>query len=69
MASSRDVLNAFKAYVARLEGEGAAEDARRAWDDFFAEVVPSFPPEHRAEAERLRAEFEAAHGGAGRDPA
>ena len=39
------------------------EDARRAWGDFVAEVAPSFPPEHRAEAERLRAEFEAAHGG------
>jgi hypothetical protein len=63
MASSRDVLNAFKAHVARLVGEGAIEDARRAWRDFVAEIAPSFPPEHRAEADRLRAEFEVAHGG------
>ena len=70
MASSRDVLNAFKAHVARLVGEGAVDDARRAWRDFVAEVAPSFPPEHQAEAERLRAEFEAAYGnGPGREPA
>jgi hypothetical protein len=68
MASSRDVLNAFRAHVARLVEEGAVEEARRAWDDFVAEVAPSFPAVHRAEAERLRDEFVAAHGGgAGRE--
>lgn len=50
MASSRDVLNAFRAHVSRLVDGGDVAAARAAWRDFVANVVPSFPPKHRVEA-------------------
>jgi hypothetical protein len=59
MAGSRDVLNAFRAHVARLVECGRAEEASEAWADFVEHVVPSFPEPHRAEALALRDEFEA----------
>jgi hypothetical protein len=50
MASSRDVLNAFRAHVARLVAGDEVDAARAAWEDFVSAVVPTFPENHRAEA-------------------
>ncbi len=61
MASSRDVLNAFKAHVARLVESGQLGVARAAWTDFVANVVPSFPDVHRSEAFREFEAFSTAH--------
>lgn len=64
MASSRDVLNAFKRHVARLVEDGRAVAASAAWDDFLANVVPSFPPEHRDEAHSTYQTFARDHAAA-----
>lgn len=50
MASSRDVLNAFRMHVTKILDTGDVDAARAAWKDFVGNVVPSFPAEHRSEA-------------------